>query len=344
MKKIWCIPSNNETNKYIELMQKAMKESGYYVYSKGRNYRKFFCNIIHFNWYEDVPNNKITTYIYKVLFLYIMKLSGKRIVYTLHNKKPHDFKNKYSSKLMHKLLKISDSIVIHSKISRDVIQENFQDVNLKKVKYIPHPNYIDSYPREKEYENFRKREDQFVVAFIGQIRPYKNVEVILNVANKLSEKSEIIFLICGKCINEEYKEQLIKNISGNNVRIDFRFIEDGELNSLMQNIDTIILPYSTETALNSAAIILGMSFGKSIISTNVGTIQDFNDLPGLSSYDYTEDQNKHIEILQKKIIEFYNIWKKNKDDFYNQGKDLKHIIQHNNSISVVANELKDVYL
>ncbi|WP_304644491.1 glycosyltransferase family 4 protein [uncultured Dubosiella sp.] len=344
MKKIWCIPSNVKTNKYIELMQDAMQESGYYVYGSGRNLKKFFCDIIHLNWYEDIPNDKKYIYIYKLFFIYIMKLSGKRIVYTMHNKKPHDNKNKYSVKMMRHLLKLSDSIIIHSEISRDVIETNFKEIDLSKVKYIPHPNYINVYPPKKDYKNFHKHDNQFVVAFVGQVRPYKNVEIILDVANKLMYNPEITFLICGKCISDDYKEGLLKMISGNNVRIDFRFIEDDELDSLMQNIDILILPYSTETALNSAAVILAMSFGKSIISTNVGTIQDFGNLPGISYYDFPEDREEHEKILEEKILNFYKIWKNDREEFKKNGMDLKCIVERNNSKEIISKALKDVYL
>ena len=114
MKTVWCIPSNVLTNKYMYLMQMAMKKAGYKVLGPGERFKKINSAIIHLNWFENIDDDKTAQYVYykKKFLLFLFQLSKKRIIFTMHNKQPHDKKsNHYSKKLLLKLMQISDVIV-----------------------------------------------------------------------------------------------------------------------------------------------------------------------------------------------------------------------------------------
>jgi len=347
MKTVWCIPSNVLTNKYMYLMQMAMKKAGYKVLGPGERLKKINSAIIHLNWFENIDDDKTAQYVYykKKFLLFLFQLSKKRIIFTMHNKQPHDKKsNHYSKKLLLKLMQISDVIIIHSRYSMQVIEEKFQSINLKKVVYVPHPNYKYAYKDLKTYKNFSKLESELVFCFIGQIRPYKNVEVLIQAANRFSNTKDIKFLICGKSINDDYKLKIEQMKTNQNIIFDLRFIEDNEIVSLMKQIDVVILPYSTESALNSAAAILAFTYGKTVLSTNVGTVIDLKDTGDLYSYQYYSNEAKHVEILVSKIQEIYKIFQSDHDIIKQQGINLKNRVLTENSIEIIENSLKKIYL
>lgn len=129
-------------------MQNAIRKAGYYVYGKGNKIKKLlFCDIVHLNWYEDIsPSaNKRISFVKKAVFLDLLKVMNKKVIYTLHNKKPHDDNNGLSRRLMKQIIDKADAIIIHSKSSFDIIKGEFDDDYQKKTYYIPLPNYNGVY-------------------------------------------------------------------------------------------------------------------------------------------------------------------------------------------------------
>lgn len=343
MKKVYYIPVNSDNVMYCKLIKKAIYELNYEIIKCGQFASLFKADIVHFNWYESFhTDNKFKLfirYLKKKTYLNLLKLLNKKIVFTLHNKMPHDFNNKYQIKIMKWLIKKSDKIIIHCKYSYDVLKQYNYKFDYNKIVYIPLPNFIDVYENKKEY-NFINNNDM-VLLFMGLVRPYKNVETIIEAANELKDKN-IKFLICGKCSSEEYKNKLQELIKSDNVITDFRFIEDEEVFSLISKCDLMVLPYSSISSLNSSAAILSFSEGKSVISTNVGTVIDLADQNLVYSYEYSDDNEIHKNRLVNKILEAYDDY--NKGLLEKKGNLLKDKMKKENSSQVIKELLKQVYM
>lgn len=318
--------------------------AGYHVYGKGEYTKKLLCDVVHINWFEDLTNvkNPFGEYIKRKLFIFFMKLIGKRIVYTAHNRRPHDMNDQYSIKLMRYILKKSNSILIHSQSSRQIICEDYGMHISDKIIYVPHPNYIGIYNDSKEYMLEGLNYNHLKVAFLGQVRPYKNVEVLINAANLCIGK-EIDFIICGSCIDDEYREQIERIKKNERIFTDFRFIEDEEICSLFSKIDILVLPYNTESSLNSGAAILAMSFGKNIISTETCTIIDMKEKNGIYYYNYISDREEHTKRLFQCIDEIYTKWVANAEKVKKDGEELFEYVKRENSLEIVSENLRKVY-
>lgn len=347
MKSVWCIPSNVETNKYMTLMQTAMRQAGYKVFGRGQKMKKIGCDIVHLNWFENISDQRFPkiAYLKKVIFLCSMKLLGKKIVFTMHNKMPHDHrKNRLSDRLMKKMVRLSDGIIIHSKYSLEIIHDMFKNVDPDKIYYVPLPNYESAYRDRKKYARINKGKDDLLLAFVGQIRPYKNVDILIEAANRLSGEKNIKFLICGQCISDEYKRQLTKLKKNADIIMDTRFIDDDEIPSLINSIDILILPYNTESALNSAAAMLAFTYGKTVISTEVGTILDLEYTGNLYTYQYSDEHDIHVNNLYEGILTVYKVFTSDPQKIKLQGEAMKELVHSENSLKAVSEAIEKAYL
>lgn len=348
VKKVCFVPATVNSNKYVDLMRKAIKQAGYDVSESNSFVDVLKCDIVHFNWYEGIPGGnrvqQVKAYLIKMLTLLTLKILRKKIVFTMHNKLQHDKSGAdLSKRLMVWLLKNSDSILMHCSESYKVLNELVPCVNPDKMKYVPHPNYIGTYPDEITYSGYEKKKGEIVLLFMGQVKPYKNVESVIYAANILKNNSNIKFLICGKCSSEEYKQQLLSQIDSENVNLDLRFIKNEEVPSLMELADVVILPYKTGSSLNSGAAYLAFSYGKTVVSTEIGTINDMLSRGLVYSYKSGADEEEDAHNLVAAIEMLIRDISEDSDSISKKGYELYKIMEEENSISSVADALRKLY-
>ena len=73
-------------------MQRAVFLAGFSLYNGRLRDALSQCSIFHFNWYET-PSGKLN-FLKKLAVLSFLKRSGKKIVFTLHNKTNHLSENR----------------------------------------------------------------------------------------------------------------------------------------------------------------------------------------------------------------------------------------------------------
>src|SRR5688572_9239915 len=127
--KIIFYSSDSLTNKYGAIITDGLKENGIQLIKYEDAFKKISIfksiDIVHLHWFETLGNNTSTNlkrFIGRAVKLLILKLSGKKIAWTMHNKIPHDQKSiKIKKALMRLIIWSSDIIIIHSKISEAIL-------------------------------------------------------------------------------------------------------------------------------------------------------------------------------------------------------------------------------
>ncbi|MBQ3402976.1 MAG: glycosyltransferase [Synergistaceae bacterium] len=335
-------------NQYIALMQEAVRATGYELYNGRAIYALFRCRVFHFNWFEYVGGSsrlkRIMRFIMKILVLPLLKVSGKKIIFTFHNKMPHESTKLplFPKVLMNWFFRHANGIVIHCTQSIPAAKSIFPGIDTSRMFYVPHPNYTTAYHDTEHYSHYTKKPGEIVLTFIGALCPYKCLEVLIESAKKLSDVRDIHFLICGNG-SPEYIDKLRSLSDGSNITLDARFIEDGEIPSLMAMSDAVLLPYRTISELNSGASYLAFSFGKTIIGTRTGTTSDIDDQSLLYCYDYTEDEDKHVSRLKDAIMKFYADFKNDEASVKRKGEALREIMIQKHSVEETAKALRKIY-
>lgn len=329
--KIAFVPFDGETNKYIDLMKRAYTQLGMTLvpYTKGEK-----IDYIMLNWYENAGPKESLLRVFKLIsFL----LKGIKIVWTLHNKLPHETKYPFVCKVLMKLLSIvSYKIIVHSKDSLKL----FRFFLIKqKVIYVPHPNYINEYGVCKMSDILD--DDTLRILFFGLIRDYKNVDLLVETINELKDK-KIILTISG-LVNDEYRAYLEKKIDGNSsIVTSFSFVRDNEVADIISNNHLLVFPYELKSSLNSGAVILSFSYRRTVLSSINGTLNDMSDKTLFFSYNY-KSREEHKSVLKENLTEIYNKYSGNFNKLLDLGDRCFNVVNSNNSLGKTSEALSKIF-
>ena len=129
------------------------------------------------------------------------------------------------------------------------------------------------------------------------------------------------------------------NTRVDNVIFDFRFINNGEIPSLLSKVDIVLIPYNVESSLNSGVAILAFSYAKTVISTEIGTVLDFLD-SGMV-YVYNNSQNDE---LKNTLCSIYDEIQKDSHFLEVKGSGMLEYVRKHNNVDFIKKELAKVYL
>ena len=285
---------------------------------------------IYLNWPENMIKDNDIRLIKKA------KLCGVRIVWVYHNKIPHDSdKTDMVVRNTKFLIKISNIIIIHSRQSVEVLKQFEPKFKLDKVKYLGHPEFAGDYFGYMQTDKLQKHNDHFLFAFYSQIRPYKNIEILINAFNRLDKSYECELVIVGQSSSEEYFNSL-KAISMDNDRITLisHYINSLEMAAYLERADILVLPYSYKSAMNSGTMIMAFSYKRTVIVPDICMANDYDESL-IYKYTYGDEEN-HIHELQKKMEAAY---KDGKEQCWGKGEKLYNIVVHDNAKDKVKKEL-----
>lgn len=307
-------------NPYIKDFQNAL-ENNFNIINQQANNRgvlEFFkyllkADIYLLNWIEDLPLynfGKLQTFFF-IIFLLLVKILNKKIVWVLHNKYSHFTKKNFWTDFMYQILvRYSDFILTHSKDGISFVKDNYPE-QAQKVHYFNHPM------REEPVKNEKISVKEFDFLIWGTIQPYKGVLEFLNFINNSEKAKNLKILIAGKCFNKDYKKKIFSVLS-ENVTFKNEFFSLEEIKNMAQNANFILFTHKTVSVLSSGALMDAISMGVRIIGPNNGSFRDLSSLSFVSNYKNYEDiiklnqsaRNESIDF--KELKEFYseNTWQR----------------------------------
>lgn len=326
-KKFLMIPGKSSLNSSINLFRQSLEIAGFKMTGLVR--AKYL--ILH--WPENIVKGFFSYHALKFV-LSLMRLFRKKIVWFVHNRRPHSNKSKYAIKMMQYLEKKSYKMVILSDGTREVL--TLQD----KIVKVPHPSYLSLYKPKQELDSpIINRPIRFL--FIGQIRKYKGIDLLLKAFSSVQDKN-IQLLVVGstKMCEKDYEREILAYAS-KKIKFDLRFVDDNEFYTIVQNNDILILPYNIKSSLNSGAVIAAFSCKRTVISPLIPTLQEYEDKSFFYSYIYENDE-QHIEALKQQIQKVIEDVKIDKNILIKKGETALASVEENNSLEVVAEAFKGI--
>ncbi len=346
MENICIYPKIKKDNIYIQNFINTLDDFNVIEFSKiiKNPFLFFSIDIFHFNWYENFKTKKaIAQYFefrFKVFLLLMIKICKKKIIWTMHNKKTHSNKNKYSDRLVEILLEKSDRVLIHCSESLKYIDNLSKKEIEEKVVLIPHGNYIGCYQSKgiNIREKYNLGENEIVYMFIGKISRYKNIDLLIE-GFLASEARENKLLIIGDG-DKTYINELLNTYRFDNIIFDFHFVPDDEMVDYISCADIFICPYDLESSLNSGSLIMYFSYGKTAISPYIGTLKD---IPENFFYSYTYiNSSQHKKNLTECINQAHNQLSNDRNLFSKKGKEAYNFVNQNydwNKLKIQINNL-----
>lgn len=334
------ITSNPYTTRIIEAIKFADPDL---IISSFEGSKKDFFNsnfdIVWLNWYENLPLKTIPFFkilLKKIFLLISLKIKKKKIITVFHNKKPHESKfPKINNWFFRFLLNKSNVIVILNEDSRKIVKDYIQKKKINIVK-ISHPSY-SCFPKINKNIELNK----FSILFFGNLRPYKNIELIIKLAEEFSYMN---FIIAGNPITKEYEEKILKLTKGlKNIELHLGFISDNMLDKLIEKSTILVLPYNLSSSLNSGVLYFALSKKINVIIPLIGSISDIKNKDDIYTYLYNQESEKdHYLNLKNAVLEAYADYMYNNVKFEEKINRLHKEIIENNSpkkIGQIINKL-----
>jgi len=254
-----------------------------------------------------LPKNILSALTRVVFFLFTLmalKIRKTKIVWTVHNIKPHENYHPYMCKLMMYIFtNMLDAIVIMSKSEKDEIIQEYPALKRKVVSYIPHPLY-HCYPNDASLGESRKQLgiplNATVFTYFGQIRDYKNIPELLRSFEGLDRK-DCYLIVAGAIKDQELKLEIMQlSKNARNLKLKTSYIPENEIQYYMNASDVVVLPF--KNILNSGSAMLALSFGKPLLCPEIGALKGLQDIFGKKwIFLYKNNIFENIEHILKTI-------------------------------------------
>lgn len=239
-----------------------------------------------------------------IIYILILKFTGKRIIFHLHNKGVVTRQHLLFNHLLYKItFHNSYCILLSSLLYADIKKY----VPKSRVRYCP--NGVPDVQSRKSSP--RKENDICRIAFLSNMMRDKGVYTLLKACKILSNRGLIyntIFVGPWKDINENdfNKFVIFNNLQGN---VFYEGTKYGkEKSEFLENVDFFVFPTYYKYECFSLVIIEAMQYGLPVISTNEGGILDIveNGKTGfiVNKNDATDLANKMTILIENKILRY----------------------------------------
>lgn len=193
--------------------------------------------------------------------------TNKKKVISIHDPIAHSGSSKLIDRYYHKLYRMADTVVVHSKKFVDLIQNEYKD-----VVYLPLGNH-DFYKNLPDKQRIVSYDiDKVNFLFFGRITPYKGLDILSKAYKTLCDKyaDSIALTVIGNgdfsCYESEYSTLP-------NTTIINRWVADGEVESIFKGKNLVcVCPYKDAT--QSGVILVAYSYDVPVIASNSGGVEE----------------------------------------------------------------------
>lgn len=280
---------NKDSNPYNYLLYTSLEKLGVHV-DEFSIIRVIFnkYDIFHVHWPELSINvkNSLLAFFRGFIFLllvFVAKIRGMKIVWTVHNLRSHEKWHPYIERLFWKVfLRLVDGYICLSTISIKLLLREHPELRTISGFVVPHGHYQGVYPNSIPRDLARRKlsipQDSRVFLFFGQIRRYKNIIPLIKSFKHL-KSPDYILIIAGKPVDVEYLNEVLE-ISRDDSRILIYplYIPPDQIQVYMNASDLVVLPY--QDILNSGSSMLALSFNKPILVPATGTMLELQRMFG----------------------------------------------------------------
>lgn len=229
---------------------------------------------------------------------------GADILWTVHNEITHDAP--YEAVEIHiaeSLVRWSSRVIqLHDRTAHHL--ERSYTLPADRLVTLRHASYAGLYPVPPDRVTARKvlgiDADVPTVGLIGQIRPYKGVEVFLDAAELASQRlGDLTVLLAGNTA-PDYRAEIEGRIPpGLNLVRHHEFLDDAEMAVWLEASNVLALPY--RRILNSGSALLAATFGRPVIIPDDSPLAEvYADERWVETYQVRPDP---VSTLAERIVE-----------------------------------------
>lgn len=290
-------PRRVHGNPYCDLLYGALERLGVPVVaepelSPGWLWRsRAEVSVLHLHWPELCYRNPDASVSVRSLGAFVASLLlavalGYRIVWTVHNARPHEARP--IDRLLYALLLRVAHPVVHCVAARRELGRASAAATV-----IPHGSYTGWYPDRVSRDEARARlglepEDR-VLLWFGQVRPYKSLAPLVRAVHGLAEP-RVKLVVAGRPVDAAAGDALraeVERGGDDRVRLHLRHVADDEVQCFFRACDLVVLPY--KRVLTSGAAVLALSFGRALVVPRLGCLAELESAGCAIGYDPREE-------------------------------------------------------
>ncbi|MBY8829744.1 hypothetical protein [Hephaestia mangrovi] len=204
-------------------------------------------------------------------------MRGTRLVWVAHNVAPHEDGARHEI-VPDAFVRSLDAIVYLSETSRRLVEQRYPAAKGRAAVVTRHGIYeggSDSRPFTPPAHDEEVRLLNF-----GQVRPYKNIEELIDAAAGLSQE-RLLTTIIGKQLDSDYADALAARATGVasvDCRFGADFLEESDIERALDTAHGAVLPY--RAILNSGSAIHALSRHRPVLVPALGSMPELARLVG----------------------------------------------------------------
>jgi D-inositol-3-phosphate glycosyltransferase len=212
----------------------------------------------------------------------LLKLMGRRVVYTAHNPFPHEERPGDIQRYC-RIYKSVEHIIALTYYTRNEIVRRCR-ISADKISVIPHGDY-DALFSQYGFNDalaqkvLQKVGGRKIIGFLGGIRPYKGLEFFIEALTLIKQRMpESFFLVAGSLLignKEELEEKLARSCRPEDLWADIRFLPVEDLKAYLSVTNVLVQPYTSASQSGNTA--MAYAAGIPVISTNVGGLGEMTE-------------------------------------------------------------------
>jgi beta-1,4-mannosyltransferase len=281
---------NRHRNPYNYLLSEALAAEGCDVVDlDDSNGLLSGWSVLHIHWPQEAARGRKRTALRKtrwlVTLLLVQRLRGARIVWTVHNIRGHDQNNPGLERLFIRFVtKIIHGAIFLSSSSREAACKAIPQLSSKTYTIVPHGLYGDrsDKTRAEARAHFALPSDIPVVGFLGDIKRYKGIDILLAAFDETLPGQACLF-VAGTFPSPSYAEEIdarLAILAAKGHRIVFR---DGRLDQpalvdAIRACNVVALVY--REVANTGFALLALENCVPILTSNAAVFRDLQDEVG----------------------------------------------------------------
>ena len=291
--RVLCLPGKDfGGNPYLKFFCESLERAGMFVVKTHAPQAKYFrFDVLHLHWPEfDVTLRPFYVAMVRVptilTYMILTKLLRKKIVWTVHDVTPARVRHPRLLRLHLFCVRVLvDAYVFMNPSSEAEFKRIFPRTKKKPAWHVPHGRYpvsatLSPQRRAKVRERLSGGANCLLVGFLGDIRPYKNAEVLAYLPHQDSIEREIKIVVAGAAdpFDPMEIEVALSRIPPRRlVRIGER-LSDHRLADVIRAVDIVLLPYLRGS--NSGFSMLVLSCGQRLLCSALPMFRDLRNRLG----------------------------------------------------------------
>jgi glycosyltransferase involved in cell wall biosynthesis len=247
-------------------------------------------DILHMHWPEKALNarslpGRVAGAAAALAMLDAAHLHRARVVWTAHNAWPHESRHHrledwYWSAVVRRV----DGVIHPSAAGRRAAETRYPELVRRPQAVVPMGLYRGAYPdtisRAAARDSFGIPDGARVIAFLGLVRPYKDVPGLIRAVRTLPpESGSVVLLVGGAPHTPELAEEVRRAAGGDRrVHLTLQHVPDDDIQRYLRAADLVVLPFRDIT--NSGSALLALSFDRPVLVPARGAMGELQDLAG----------------------------------------------------------------